>query len=292
MSLATDEEAAMNVRTVAALAGVVALTLGAATAAGADDPDARAVRPVTGPVVVQDVDIAVPGQAPTRAYLVRPAGAARPRSLAGILYLHWLEPPDVTQNRTEFLDEAVQAARRGAVALLPDLTFPWNFDVVGDQRDADSVRAQLAAVARAYHALLAQPGVDARRTAVVGHDYGAMYAALLAQQEPRIHSEVFMAGDATWSNWFATYFVDVPDPAAYDRLFAGLDPVDDVSRLGAHLYFQWAGQDQFVSPAVRDRFAAADPAGRVSLYPNAHHNLDQHAKDDRVPWLYGELGLS
>ena len=134
--------------------------------------------------------------------------------------------------------------------------------------------------------------LDPRRTAVVGHDYGAMYGALLAQREPRVHSGVFMAGDATWANWFVTYFVDVPDPVAYATLFAGLDPVDNVSRLGAHLYFQWAGQDQFVTPAVRDRFAAANPAARVTLYPNAHHSLDQHAKDDRTPWLYTELGLS
>jgi dienelactone hydrolase len=247
---------------------------------------------VAAPVVVQDIEIAVPGQAPTRSYLVRPAREARERSLAAVLYLHWLEPPDVTQNRTEYLDEAIQAAQRGAVALLPDLTFPWNFNVVGDQRDADSVRAQLAAVTRAYHVLVGQPGVDPRRTAVVGHDYGAMFGSILAQREPRIHAEVFMAGDATWSNWFVTYFVDVPDPVAYNAFFAGLDPVDNVSRLGAHLYFQWAGVDQFVSPAVRDRFAAANPAAKVTLYPKAHHNLDQHAKDDRTPWLYQELGLS
>ena len=110
----------MKVRTLAALTGVVALTVGGATAVTANDPDAHAVRPDAGPVVVQDVEIAVPGQQPTRAYLVRPAHPSRDRSLAGILYLHWLEPPDVTQNRTEFLDEAIQAAQRGAVALLPD----------------------------------------------------------------------------------------------------------------------------------------------------------------------------
>jgi dienelactone hydrolase len=273
-------------------AAVLVLTLAGATAASANDPDDRAVHPVAAPVVVQDVQIDVPGQAPTRAYLVRPQHPARERSLAAVLYLHWLEPPDVTQHRTEFLDEAIQAAQRGAVTLLPELTFPWNFAVFGDQRDADAVRAQLAAVTKAYHALLAQPGVDPRRTAVVGHDYGAMYGAILAQRDLRVHSGVFMAGDATWANWFVTYFVDVPDPVAYAKLFAGLDPVDNVSRLGAHLYFQWAGQDQFVSPAVRDRFAAADPAAKVTLYPNAKHGLDQHAKDDRTPWLYAELGLS
>ena len=77
----------MKVRTLAALTGVVALTVGGATAVTANDPDAHAVRPDAGPVVVQDVEIAVPGQQPTRAYLVRPAHPSRDRSLAGILYL-------------------------------------------------------------------------------------------------------------------------------------------------------------------------------------------------------------
>jgi dienelactone hydrolase len=282
----------MKFRTLAALVAVVGLMLGGASAAGASATDTPEAYPTTTPVAVQDIRIPVQGQAPVTAYLVRPQHPVKPRSLAGVLYLHWLEPPDTTQNRTEFLAEAVHAAQHGAVAILPDLTFPWNGQVFGDARDADAVRAQLAAVTRAYRTLLAQPGVDPRRTAVVGHDYGAMYGALLAQREQGIRAEVLMAGDATWANWFATYFVDVPDPAAYAALFAGLDPVDNVSRLGARLYIQWAGQDQFVPAAVRDRFATADPAAKVTLYPNAHHNLDQHAEDDRVAWLDGQLGLS
>jgi dipeptidyl aminopeptidase/acylaminoacyl peptidase len=107
-----------------------------------------------------------------------------------VLYLHWLEPPDTTQNRTEFLAEAVPTAERGAVAILPDLSFPWNGQVFGGVRDVSSVRAQFAAVTRAYRTLLAQPGVDPRRTAVVGHDYGAMYGAMLAQREQMVHAQV------------------------------------------------------------------------------------------------------
>ena len=271
-----------------AVALVTTLTLGGTAAASA----APANHPTRARVVVQDITIDVPGQAPVTAYLVRPERPAAARSLAGVLYLHWLEPPDTTQNRTEFLAEAVRTAQRGAVAVLPDLSFPWNGQVVGDARDVTSVRAEFAAVGRAYRTLLAQPGVDPRRTAVVGHDYGAMYGSLLAQREPSIRAEVFMAGDATWANWFVTYFVDVPDPVAYAKLFAGLDPVDNVSRLGSHLYFQWAGQDQFVPAAVRDRFAAAAPAAKVSLYPTARHPLHQPAKDDRVAWLDAQLSLT
>jgi dienelactone hydrolase len=282
----------MTYRMLVTLIGAAALTLGGASAAVASGSDTPQAHPTAAPVIVQDIQIAVPGQESLTAYLVRPQRAARPHSLAGVLYLHWLEPPDTTQNRTEFLAEAVRTAQRGAVAILPDLTFPWNGQVFGDARDVSSVRAQFAAVTRAYRILLAQPGVDSHRTAVVGHDYGAMYGAMLAQREPTVHAQVFMAGDATWANWFETYFVDVPDHAAYEALFAGLDPVDNVSRLGSHLYFQWAGQDQFVPAAVRGRFATANPAAKVSLYPSARHSLDQHAKDDRLVWVDDQLGLS
>src|SRR5262245_29969142 len=77
-------------------------------------------------ITVQDIRIPVPGQRPVTAYLVRPSGHARPSSLAGVLYLHWFEPPESTQNRTEFLAEAITVAQRGAVAILPDLSYPWN----------------------------------------------------------------------------------------------------------------------------------------------------------------------
>jgi len=275
------------------LAACATLVVGATAVAGGSNP---ASHPTHQAVVVQDISIPVPGQAPVKAWLVRPSGTARPHSLAGVLYLHWLEPPASNQNRSEFLDEAVQVAEHGAVAILPDLTFPWDpaAEFFGDKRDVDSVKAQEFAVRTAYHALLAQPGVDSRRTAVVGHDYGAMYGSLLTASEPGIKAEVFMAGDATWSNWFALYFLglDPADVPAYHALFAGLDPVDNVARMHDHLYLQWAGKDPFIDAPVRDAFSAADPQAKVSLYDRSGHFLEQPAKDDRIPWLLDQLNLS
>jgi len=244
-------------------------------------------------VIVQDISIPVPGGAPVDAWLVRPDGPSAPRTLAGVIYLHWLEPPASTQNRSEFLDEAVTVAEHGAVAILPDLTFPWTGTVNGDRRDVDAVKAQERAIRVTYEKLLAQPGVDPTRTAVVGHDYGAMYGSLLAASEPNIRAEVYMSGDATWSNWFFNYFVDLPPAAlsAYNALFKGLDPVDNVARLRSHLYLQWGDADPFIAQDVRDAFSAANPQAKVSVYQGVDHFLDQSAKDDRIPWLLGQLGL-
>jgi dienelactone hydrolase len=274
---------------------VLALTAGSAVAAqasgGLSQRSETSVRTTSEPVTVQDISISVPGQDPVSAYLVRPSGPARRNSLAGIVYLHWFEPPASTQNRTEFLAEAVAMAAKGAVAILPDLRFPWTIDVTGDDQDVAHLKAQVDALDRVYASLLTQPGVDSRRTAVVGHDYGAMFGSLLVSRHPGVRAEVFMAGDATWANWFTTYFVTVDDPVAYAQSFHGLDPVDNVSHRGSRLYVQWAGQDQFVSEQVRAEFSAADPTAAVSLYPNAGHFLDQRAKDDRIAWVATELGL-
>jgi dienelactone hydrolase len=242
-------------------------------------------------VLVTDIEIPVAGQAPVVAYLVRPVRPAHRHSLAGALYLHWFEPPGATQNRTEFLAEAVELAGSGAVAILPQLTFPWDADPTGTPTDRAQVERQLAAVVSAYNRLEDMPEVHPHRTAVIGHDYGAMYGALLAQRDPRVRAGVFMAGDATWANWFGTYWLDRTDDERYRTAFAGLDPVGNVSRLGQRLYFQWAGRDRFVPPPVRSAFAAANPSARVSLYDGAGHALDQPAKADRVAFVRGQLGL-
>lgn len=284
----------------ALLSTALLLAAGAATGASgaragdpADAPDAAV--PAARGVLIRDVEIAVPGQRPVRAYVVRPAGPARPGSLAGVLHLHWYAPGAANQDRTEFLAEATALAGRGAVAVLPQLTFPWTADPVGDARDRVSVAAQVDAVRRAYARLLAEPGVDRDRTAVAGHDYGAMYALALTAREPGLRAAVLVAPDATWANWFDTYWLDLPEgeKAGYRAVFAGLDPVELVGRLDDGAYLQFAGADRFVGPATRAAFAAAAPEARVSLYEGAWHDLGgADTRDDRAAWLAGRLALA
>ena len=63
---------------------------------------------------------------PIEAYLVEPAivdaRVARPR----LVFAHWFDTEAPNGNRTQFVDEAVDWARRhSAAAILPQLTFPW-----------------------------------------------------------------------------------------------------------------------------------------------------------------------
>ncbi|MFC0032910.1 alpha/beta hydrolase family protein [Micromonospora chaiyaphumensis] len=277
---------------VAALLVVGALAGAGGAQAEAPAEPAPAAAGHAAPTVVRDIEIPVAGQPAVRAWLVRPQRAGG--GLAGVLDLHWFEPGRASQDRSEFLAEATALAGRGVVSVLPQLTFPWAGDPVGDARDRAAVTAQLDAVHAAYRRLLAEPGVDRTRTAVVGHDYGAMYAVDLTAREPGLRTAVLLAPDASWANWFDLYWLQLPagEKEAYRAVFTGLDPVDLVGRLGAGAYLQFAGADRFVGAGTRAAFAAAAPQAKVSLYPDEEHDLGAaRTRDDRLAWLAGRLGL-
>ena len=80
-----------------------------------------------------------------------------------------------------------------------------------------------------------------------------MYGALLASANHQVHAAVLAAPDATWGHWFVKYWLGFTGAKAahYKALFASLQPVTHVARLGSHEMFQWAGQDIFISARVR-----------------------------------------
>jgi dienelactone hydrolase len=274
----------------AALAVAVAGAL--ATVAAASPPPGRTPAPPATQVSVQDIRVPVPGQQPVPAYLVRSAGTLKPGSQAGILFLHWLG--QIHSDRTEFLAEAIQLAPRGAVSLLPQGVFPWSVAPSGKPADVTAIKRQLAVFQACLNWLISQNYVSGSRIAVVGHDYGAMYGALLADSDARVHTAVLATPDATWGHWFVKYWLGFTGSRAahYKALFTSLQPVRHVSRLGSHELFQWAGQDIFVSASVRKRFAAAAPQSSVDFFPRSDHQLTTAAQIARDKFLAAELGLS
>jgi dienelactone hydrolase len=284
----------LAVAALVAAAGSSAATSSAGTVRHRPDGrDAPAFRhgPSSGHVEVDDVLIAVPGQPALAAYVVRPGGVLRPHAAAGVLFLHWLG--DLHNDRSEYLAEATQLAGRGVVSVLPQGYFPWVPNPDGTAGDVTLVTDQVSAFRSALNHLAGLREVDRSRIALVGHDYGAMYGALLADQDRRVSAAVFEAPDATWSNWFATYWLGLEGDAraAYDQLFDGLDPVEHTARLGSHVLFQWAGRDIYVTPEVRAAYAASSPAAKVLLYDRAEHQLTDAAQTDRDAFLAEQLHL-
>ncbi|GIF78454.1 alpha/beta hydrolase family protein [Asanoa siamensis] len=290
-----------SLRTLSATGLVAAVVLtGSAATAGDTEPFAYKRGPVSvtqhgvedrGGVLVRDITYTGRAGEPVRAYLVEPA---RRGHYPAVLYLHWFEPPNPTSSRLEFLDEAVERARQGTVALLPDLTFPWSVDVVGDRRDVANVVAQTVRLRVGLDLLTTRPGVDRSRVAVVGHDYGGMYGLLLASADrERISAVVAMNVDATFSNWFATFFLGLGGDAtiAYEKLFEPVDPIRFVTqRRGVPVLFQYAEPDFFVPDSTRRTLVSlAERPKDYRLYPDAGHELDATARADRAAWLDDRL---
>jgi pimeloyl-ACP methyl ester carboxylesterase len=242
-------------------------------------------------VVVRDVTLTI-GSTPVSLYVVAPA-AHRAHSNAGILFLHLFAPGTVGADRTEYLADAVGLARQGTVSFLPQGTFPWMGDPVGTTADARAIRRQLAVFRGLLDRLAARSDVDPTRVAVVGHDYGAMYGALLARTDRHVQVAVLETPDATWENWFLKFWLGFEGDQAtqYAATFAGLEPVSAVHGLGARLYLQFADNDFFIPEEVRTAFAASDPDAKISLYA-ADHELNTAASADRLAWLQTELRLA
>ncbi len=143
-----------------------------------------------GDVTVRDITF-VGVKDPIKAYLVAPA---KPGPHAAILYVHWFGNPETT-NRTQFLNEAVALADRGVVSLLVDTMWAqrgW-WKSRKPETDLAGGVGQVVELRRALDLLLAQPGVDPARLAMVAHDFGAMFGAVAGAADQRPNAYVLLA---------------------------------------------------------------------------------------------------
>ncbi|MDQ2858382.1 MAG: hypothetical protein M3R53_06990 [Candidatus Eremiobacteraeota bacterium] len=214
-----------------------------------------------------------------------------------MLFVHWLGDPPTT-NRSEFLADALWLARRGVVSLLPDQ--PWSqpewFEKVrvpaGDAADS---RAEVISLRRSFDVLLAVPRVDAARVAYVGHDFGAMYGALLAGVDPRVSCRVYMAPTVTFAEWFLLDTSRPPaDPAAYLAELGAFDIPASLARIaGGASLLQFASNDRMCRPIRLARLRRRLRAKKITRTYDAGHDLTvTPAVEDRRAWLATCLKLA
>src|SRR3990170_8417022 len=164
--------------------------------------------------VVYGADTADIGE--VEALLVRPDDGSRgPRSCAAILFWHWLDGEAPDGNRSEFRDEAAALAALGVVSLLPQGRFPWKIDPSGSAADTAQIELEVARLVAGLDLLAAHPEVDPGSMAVVGHDFGGMYAILAAAADPRVRSLVVIAATPRWSDWFLPFWQIKEDRLEY-----------------------------------------------------------------------------
>src|SRR4051794_7982235 len=152
-------------------------------------------------VEVRDVTFANANGGRTAAYLVVPKiGGPHPAALM----VHWYAPEEHDSNRTQYLEQAIDLARQGVVSLLPETMWsePKWFPARNRADDYDASVRSVKELRRALDVLLRQPGVDKKRVALVGHDFGAMYGAVLITVDRRPTVYALQAFTNEMSHWY------------------------------------------------------------------------------------------
>jgi cephalosporin-C deacetylase-like acetyl esterase len=223
------------------------------------------------------------------AYLVTPA-TYRAGRRAGVLFIHWYEPPKATSSRKEFLPDAIDLAADGVVSLLVDTMWsdPKWFTSRDPGSDLGSSIEQVKELRRALDILASRPGVDPSRLYYVGHDFGAMYGALVASEDAaRLKAVVFMAGTRSFSDWFLLWPKrDAAGRKAVIRTLAPLDPTRHLARVGRlPVLFQFAMRDKFVTKEAADALVESAAGPKEARWYDAEHELNADATRDRLAWL-------
>jgi dienelactone hydrolase len=241
-----------------------------------------------GDVTIHDITF-IGTKDPISAYIVTPSGSG---PFAGILYVHWLGDAKTT-NRTEFLEEAVSLAPKGVVSVLIDALWAkkgWYNSRVPENDFAMSVQ-QVIELRRAMDVLVAQPNVDPKRIAYVGHDFGAMYGTLMGAVDPRPVTYVLMAGTPSFIDWFL-YAAQPKSLADYKKQMSALDPAIFIKQIKVPVFFQFAQTDDYIpTDKALEFYAAANPPKQMATY-NTDHSLALPAVSaDHVAWLIKQLNL-
>ncbi|HEV3467940.1 MAG TPA: redoxin domain-containing protein [Pyrinomonadaceae bacterium] len=245
--------------------------------------------------VVEDVTFRGVGET-VEAYVVRPESGAGP--FAGVLFVHWFEPSSPTSNRTQYLEEARALARRGTVSLLVSTFWsdPARYKARRWQTDFENSVAQAKNLRRALDVLVSLPGVDAGRVGLVGHDYGAMFGALVAAADARPKAYALIAGTSRFADWYlfgsSTGVPTGEDLARFRERLSQIDPVTALGRAKGSFFLQFGEHDKYTP---RDNFlefyrAAPEPK-RIATYASDHDMAAEIIRHDRTVWLAEQLEI-
>ena len=242
-----------------------------------------------GDVTVRDITFSPAPGREVKAYLVVPNGNG---PFAGVLWVHWLG--EEKSNRTQFLDEAVELAPKGAVSLLVDAMWsaPRWFGSRDPEKDYENSIRQVIELRRALDLLLSQSHVDKTRIGFVGHDFGAMYGMLMAGVDQRVNTFVFVAATQSLNDW-AFLGPQPRSKAAYLKQNSNLELTDSLRQVrNASKLFQFGKADFYVSQAdAAVLFAAATEPKQRKLYEASHKMELPEITKDRDEWLVKELKL-
>jgi len=214
----------------------------------------------------------------------------------GVLFAHWLGDP-ATSNHTEFEEDAVSLAQVGVTSLLVDA--PWSdpawFPPLGRSADADirMTENEVVDLRRSLDLLARLPDVDPDRIAVVGHDFGAMFAMMMGAVDHRPRAFVFITPNDSLGDWYL-WQKTLADRDAYLARLAPYQMAPYARALKAPdgVLFQVTDQDVYVTKAKTQALydAAAGPKF-ISWFHLSHKMNDGYGStaSDRDTWLEGRI---
>lgn len=214
---------------------------------------------------------------------------------AAILYVHWYEPASPDSNRSQFVEEAKEMAKSGAVSLLVETMWsdPDFFLKRTQAEDMQNSVEEVANIRRVMDLLLSQPNIDAGRFAFVGHDFGGMYGVLAGSLDQRPTHYVVMAATPRFPDWYL-YGPQMEGEArdAFIRQFSPVDPITHAGNLSpAPVLFQFGTDDPHVPKERAEEFFSAANEPREVCWYEAGHGLNDAATLDRKMWLKEKLAL-
>lgn len=190
----------------------------------------------------------------------------------------------------DFLNEAREYARRGAVVLTFDSPFVRSSDpklrngTAELQETYDAMVQWAKDVLRGLDLLVRQYGADPDRLGVVGYSMGAQPATIAAALDPRVAALVVMTGHA--------YPSGLPDDLLARRLFTAIDTSEFVDHLApASVLFQGADFDSVVPRRELEILHERASGPKELRWYDADHELGQEAAAERVEWLAEQLQL-
>ncbi len=243
-------------------------------------------------IEVRDITFANASGGRIAAYLVVPKGGG-PHPAA--LMVHWYAPEEHDSNRTQYLGQAVELAKLGVVSLLPETMWsePKWFPTRKRSEDYDASVRSVNELRRGLDVLFEQPGIDEKRVAFVGHDFGAMYGAILITEDKRPTVYALQAFTNEMSHWYL-YGPKMPEPDR-SQFIAKLKPMDAVQHLGhaspLPVLLQFGTTDEHVSIARAEASIAATGEPKKVIWYEAGHGLNAQAVKDRMDWLKQQLRL-
>lgn len=259
--------------------------------------------------MVKDVSYLSPHGGEVPSYLVVPNIEGRP--FPAVIFMH-----PGQGNRTTFLSEAEDLARRGVISLLidaPSMRKALPLDLSQEQKldliikevvDIQKYIQLVVDLRRGIELLSSLESVDLDRLVYVGHSLGATWGGVLAGVEERIKGYVLMAGFSRVSEWhksskhpMAALIRDKLSMERFNKFISALEPLDAVHYIRkaapASLLFQFVYNDEFVSKDQANTFYSVASSPKEMIWYETDHLFTEcdAAYQDRTQWIIKQLGL-